>query len=154
MTDNPSIVAMFENIDVYGRNPPSDLKQNKYICMTNQIYLLSTALYKAYYQTIQWPMSPNCIIFLLSTEHPLKGNFSQKWKTYHRFRILRRAEGKIFKFQNLQENPAELFHHVFTPFLLLRFMLTFTNLWTQLTNFYTHFNKPRIKFTGMLLYIY
>ena len=24
MTDNPSIVAMFENIDVYGRNPPSD----------------------------------------------------------------------------------------------------------------------------------
>ena len=23
MTDNPSIVAMFENIDVYGRNPPS-----------------------------------------------------------------------------------------------------------------------------------
>ena len=25
MTDNPSIVAVFENIDVYGRNPPSVL---------------------------------------------------------------------------------------------------------------------------------
>ena len=25
MTDNPSIVAMFENIDVYGRNPPIEI---------------------------------------------------------------------------------------------------------------------------------
>ena len=65
-----------------------------------------------------------------------------------------RAEGKNSKFQNLQEKPSELFHHIFTPFLLLRFILTFKNLYTQLTNFHTHFNKPKIKFTGMLLYIY
>ena len=30
MTDNPSIVAMFENIDVYGRNPPSDIAKNNF----------------------------------------------------------------------------------------------------------------------------
>ena len=39
-----------------------------------------------------------------------------------------RAEGKDFKFQNLQEKPAELFHHVFYSFFV--------------TAFHTHFYKP------------
>ena len=30
MTDNPSIVAMFENIDVYGRNPPSAVEGGQF----------------------------------------------------------------------------------------------------------------------------
>ena len=34
MTDNPSIVAVFENIDVYGRNPPS-VNESTIIMSTN-----------------------------------------------------------------------------------------------------------------------
>ena len=47
---------------------------------------------------------------------------------YQIFRILRRAEGKNFKFENLQEKQAEPFHHVFYSFFVAMF--------------HTHFYKP------------
>ena len=75
------------------------------------------------------------------------GNSVQVWNTVknEKFTTGSAYWGKLrekFKFQNLQEKPTEAFNQVFNSFLLQRFILTFTNLCTQLSNFFTHFNKP------------
>ena len=49
------------------------------------------------------------------------------------FRILRRAEGKKFEFQNLQEKPAEGFHQKVTSFFVSAFHTHFSKLGPDLS---------------------
>ena len=68
-------------------------------------------------------------------------------KNYQRFSVLRRAEGKNF-IPKLSGKASGSIPPHFYSFLLQRFILTFTNLCTQISNFFTHFNKPNL-FTGL-----
>ena len=55
MTDNPSIVAVFENIDVYGRNPPSAKGPKILVIHTwcaKKLYVWLSNRYVPYFQYI------------------------------------------------------------------------------------------------------
>ena len=116
--------------------------------MINYIWYMIYMLYDTthYWKMIYWNKSLLMLFTLFSFSligtPPLKGNFGQKWKNYHRCVTYRTVAGKNFRSQNLKEKSAGPFHPLLSSFFVLTFLLTFLNLCTQLLNLSTHFTKP------------
>ena len=87
------------------------------------------------YIRIDRPIDRQCKILVIRICITKNCKYSQKWKINQRFSMLRRVEGKNSNSKTFKKSQRKRFTMLFYSFLLQRFILTFTNLCTRITDF-------------------